>query len=144
MFRKLFLSFWLTVAPVRIAFSSSNGLSEVTVITSSTAEFMVISRLVLRPMLMTMCGYSTGEKPCSSALILYVAGARLRNRTSPWAFVTWTCGASPVSRVTVTPGRAAPLWSLTLAYRLPVCSWANAAPEPSTSSTAATASNRPH
>ena len=44
-------SFWLTVVPVRIAFSSSSGLSEVTVITSSTAEFMVTSMLVLRPTL---------------------------------------------------------------------------------------------
>ncbi len=63
-------SVWLTVAPVRIAFSSSSGLSEVTVMTSSTAELIVSSMLVLRPTLMTMCGYSTGEKPCSSALIL--------------------------------------------------------------------------
>ncbi len=103
-----------TVAPVEILRSSSSGLSVVTVMTSSTAEFMVISRVVLWPTVTTTLGYSTVPKPCSSALSFMVAGGRLKKRNSPWALLTWTSCAAPVSRVTVTPGSAAPCWSTTL------------------------------
>jgi hypothetical protein len=45
-----------TVAPVLMRRSSSSGDSAVTVITSSTAAFMVTSIEVLRPMLIEMFG----------------------------------------------------------------------------------------
>ena len=63
-------SVWLTVAPVEIRRSSSSGDSAVTVITSSTAAFIVTSISVLRPTLIEMFGYSTLEKPSSCAFNL--------------------------------------------------------------------------
>ncbi len=64
-------STWVTVVPSWERRSSSSGLSEVTVMTSSTAGVSVISRVVLRPTRISIFGYSTVENPSSSAVMPY-------------------------------------------------------------------------
>ena len=60
-------STWLTLVPVESFRSSSSGLSEVTVIVSSSAAVSTRGTLVLRPRATTTSGNSIPPKPSSSA-----------------------------------------------------------------------------
>src|SRR5436190_14181866 len=62
----------------------------------------------------------------------YVPGARPRKRNWPSASVVAVWLAPLPDRVTVAPGSGAPLSSFALPNRLPLWSWANAAPASST------------
>ncbi len=76
--------------------------------TSSTAGVSVTSIVVLRPTRISMFGYSTVEKPSSSAVIWYRPGSSPRKRNWPWASVTAMRGAPMPVTVMVTPGRGSP------------------------------------
>ena len=67
------------------------------------------------------------EKPDSSAVTSYAPGTRPANTYSPWALVTVerVLARSTDFRVTFTPGRTAPDWSVTVPVILPD-SWAAA------------------
>ena len=68
------------------------------------------------------------EKPDNSAVSSYWPGTRPANTYSPWALVTVerVLARSTDFAMTLTPGRTAPLWSVTVPVILPDSVWAAA------------------
>src|SRR5436190_13483757 len=117
----------LMVVDVPVRLVSTIGVSDCTVIVSSTDATLRVNGTFTLVFPVTVTSRLTVEKPVRPTVSLWVPWSTFRNLKSPLAPLVVVRLPSAPDRVAVAPGSTAPDSSVTVPYTLPVAAtWANA------------------